>query len=52
LRSADGTLAEVPRKVRSNMIGRMSHPVGLAGCQGASDPTDYTSDEPRSRILI
>jgi hypothetical protein len=52
LRSADGTLAEVPRKVRSNMIGRMSHPVGLAGCQGASDPTDYISDESRSRILI
>ena len=45
LRSADGTLAEVPRKVRSNMIGCMPHPFGRAGCHGAGVQAYYISGE-------
>src|SRR5450631_3426392 len=44
LRSADGTLAEVPRKVRSNMIERWFHPFGAAGCHGEGVQAYYISD--------
>jgi hypothetical protein len=45
LRSADGTLAEVPRKVKSNMVGAMLSSVGVPGCHGASVQANYILNE-------
>ncbi len=52
MRSAEGTLAEVPRNVRSNIVGPILS-VAAANCHGAGVQVYYISDErgfPRPRL--